>query len=232
MNTARRFIRRSMAVGCIVAAFLLPISFPRPSPPQRVAISHNGGYVSIHEVSPQEIFTVRAERRSAEALDLLLRQDPDVKALLEITEEMTRRAISRGVSPVALKTAYEMGDEEKVRRMIGYSQAEIMIVNYRLDRARRAILEKFPEIAQLVKEQWSTSCALNPSLYRCSAEKFFDRLSEELIIEEGEVTCDWGPYVAALAACTLAGPLWYWVCAYVALCSFCRGGWVDRVCTR
>ena len=145
---------------------------------------------------------------------------------------MTRRTISRGVSPVALKMAYETKDEEKVRRMLGYSQAEIMIINYRLDRARRAILEKFPEIAHLVKEQWSTSCAASPSLDRCSAEQFFNSLDEELIIEDGEVTCDWGPYIAALAACTLAGPLWYWVCAYVALCSFCRGGWVDKVCTR
>jgi len=154
---------------------------------------------------------------------------------------MTRRAISRGVSPVALKTAYETKDEEKVRRMLGYSRAEIMIINYRLDRARKAILEKFPEIAELVlvKEQWSTSCAANPSLDRCSTEQFFNSLGEELIIlgeeliiEDGEVTCDWGPYLAALAACTLAGPIWYWVCAYVALCSFCRGGWVDEVCTK
>jgi hypothetical protein len=175
---------------------------------------------------------VSAEQRSAEVLDRLLRQDRDVRTLLEIRDEMTRRTISRGVSPVALKMAYETKDEEKVRRMLGYSQAEIMIINYRLDRARRAILEKFPEIAHLVKEQWSTSCAASPSLDRCSAEQFFNSLDEELIIEDGEVTCDWGPYIAALAACTLAGPLWYWVCAYVALCSFCRGGWVDKVCTR
>lgn len=44
------------------------------------------------------------------------------------------------------------------------------------------------------------------------------------------VRCKWMQYVASLALCSLGGPFWYWPCAYVAICSFCSGGYVDRAC--
>lgn len=55
------------------------------------------------------------------------------------------------------------------------------------------------------------------------------RMAEPIEITD-DVTCDWTPYLASLALCTLAGPAWYWPCAYVALCAYCEGGWVDSAC--
>jgi hypothetical protein len=36
------------------------------------------------------------------------------------------------------------------------------------------------------------------------------------------VGCQWGPYVAHLAACAKTGPIVYWACAYVAYCAWCE----------
>jgi hypothetical protein len=199
---------------------------------------------------------VDAQERSPEELNGLLQRDPDVGTLIAVRDEMTRRFIDRRVSTVALKRAYQAMDEEKVAALLGYSPAEILALNYRLDRARKAVFGKFPEIARLANEHLpTTSCGFSPSTESCGIDQFLNRLAffdprervhrffdpvstnasnppEGEFETEKDPDCDWGPYTAALALCTLAGPFWYWACAYVALCSFCRGGWVDDVCTR
>lgn len=61
-------------------------------------------------------------------------------------------------------------------------------------------------------------------------DNFNEYANNGLAPELAPTRCRWGPYVAALAGCTLLGPGWYWVCAYVALCSFCTGGAVSTIC--
>jgi hypothetical protein len=33
--------------------------------------------------------------------------------------------------------------------------------------------------------------------------------------------CAWAPYIACVAVCTASGPILYWPCCYVCVCSFC-----------
>lgn len=47
---------------------------------------------------------------------------------------------------------------------------------------------------------------------------------------DGEVDCAWGPYLGNLALCAATGPKLYWLCAGLAVCSWCEGGWVDNAC--
>ena len=37
-------------------------------------------------------------------------------------------------------------------------------------------------------------------------------------------------YVGCLTLCTLAGPYYYWPCAYLCLCGYCEGGIREWIC--
>jgi len=180
--------------------------------------------------SSRSISPANTSERSLDELDVLLEQDPDVQALLAISDEMTQRVIDRNVSISALKAAYQAKDEQQVIALLGYSDAEIKDLSYRLENRRKAIFDKYPEIVRMVKEKPEGSCGYCNDSSSCTTDRFFDRFSVFEQNRPNRPTCRWSPYVAALAVCTLAGPAWYWPCAYVALCSFCTGGWVSTAC--
>ncbi len=102
ISRGHRKMKRKRTRLTQTVAFLATITFPLPQLPMGLARERADAPEASCNAS-----TVSAEQRSAEALDSLLRQDRDVRTLLEIRDEMTRRAIIRGLSPVALKTAYE-----------------------------------------------------------------------------------------------------------------------------
>lgn len=168
--------------------------------------------------------------RNADELDDVLLLDSDVQELISVRDEMMQRAIDSQLTPAELKAAFDAGDEDQIALALGYSTADLKSLNYRLDRARAGVLKKFPEVEAIVASSPPSSCGINPQSASCGAERFFDNFS---IYEENRarpMSCSWAAYIAALAVCTLAGPIWYWVCAFAALCSFCRGGWVDSAC--
>ena len=183
--------------------------------------------------SVRSVSLASASERSPDELDALLKQDSDVQTLIAISDEMTQRVIDRNVSISALKAAYQARDEQQIIALLGYSSAEFKDLSYRLENTRKAIFNKYPEIVQMVKEKPESSCGYSNISSSCGTDRFFDRfnLIEQNRLEgEGPTTCRWGPYVAALALCRLGGPVWYWPCAYVALCSFCTGGAVSTIC--
>jgi hypothetical protein len=82
---------------------------------------------------------------------------------------------------------------------MGYSSAEIKDLSYRLETARKAIFNKYPEIVQMVKEKPETSCGYCNNSNRCGTDRFFDRFTVFEQNRSNRPTCRWGPYVAALA---------------------------------
>jgi len=98
----------------------------------------------------------------------------------------------------------------------------------RVTRISTSLYEKFPQLHEY--ESTATPCSLEESArlmkQLCSKKGTFPLLVES----RKPVKCQWGPYVVGLMGCTLLGPVYYFPCAYEALCSFCQGGWVDSVC--
>lgn len=45
-----------------------------------------------------------------------------------------------------------------------------------------------------------------------------------------EASCRWPAYIVALVSCASLGAFLYWLCAYIAYCSFCEGKLVDQLC--
>lgn len=182
----------------------------------------------------RNVSLANAPERSPDELDALLEQDPDVQTLLAIRNEITQRVVDRNISISALKAAYQARDDEQIISLLQFSESEIKDLNYRLDNARKAIFDKYPEVVQMMKEMPESSCGFTKNSTSCKTDRFFDNFNEYanngLAPELAPTRCCWGPYVAALAGCTLLGPGWYWVCAYVALCSFCTGGAVSTIC--
>lgn len=170
------------------------------------------------------------EMRNIDELDDELQQDPDVNALINIREEMTARVVAMNVSPIALKLAYQNGDKGVIAGLLGYSEADLKDLASRLDAARTAILQRYPEIAQLAKATPTGNCGLSPSSGNCNSDLFFDHFAIYSDVSLRPVTCRWAPYIAGLIGCSAAGPIFYWPCAYAVLCSFCAGGWVDSAC--
>jgi hypothetical protein len=174
-------------------------------------------------------------------LDKLLKLDPDVRELIDIRQEITQRVIDRNVSITELRAAYQNRDEKQFRKLMEFTNADIKSLQRRISKSRTAILDRYPEIENLMSESDRYVNSYNPLTGNRKTGEFADHLSSyssnylesELVLEYeegGDVTCRWAPYIAGLAVCTTLGPILYWPCAYVALCSFCSGGWVDSAC--
>jgi hypothetical protein len=50
-----------------------------------------------------------------------------------------------------------------------------------------------------------------------------DDASAQLLEEEEDGPCKWIKFTACLLACSGTGPVLYWPCAYLCVCSYCPG---------
>lgn len=164
-----------------------------------------------------------------ESLEVQLSQSPYVEELTSIADEMTRRAIDRQVTFEELSRAYQDQDELAIAELLGYSQVEIQDLSYRLEYLRECLYAEFPEIVAWAEAQAQhETCdeAFLAHLYNCID---FDN-QIYLAKPPAGTSCAWVPYTASLALCTALGPVLYWACATVAMCTYCSGGLVDTIC--
>jgi len=160
--------------------------------------------------------------------------------LRELREEVLRRFPALG--------------EITVQRRCGWCEAEGMAIDIRRHRGERSAVDQaFDLLERRLKLQSPEVRGLLPVIGESEAEpargggpsepgvsRSTEMPSEGGLFsggpgyptcQEGDPSsCEWLPYVAALALCTLLGPIWYWVCAYVAYCSFCKGPLRDGLC--
>lgn len=144
--------------------------------------------------------------------------------------------------------------EITVQRRCGWCDGEGMAIDIRRHRGERSAVDQaFDHLERRLKLQSPVAKGLLPVIVESEAEpargggpreRGVSRLTD--VPSEGDIfskaagyppcqegdpdSCEWLPYVAALALCTLLGPIWYWVCAYVAYCSFCTGPLRDDLC--
>ncbi len=150
--------------------------------------------------------------------------DPAFQILLSVRNELTQRVIERNIPKDKLWAAYQQKDTGQLALLLGLTPEDLKILNYRLQTARTALLKKYPEVRQAYYEMLSNDAYT----HKINREFPLDKIVQNPKLAEPD--CDWVKYTAALLVCTTAGPVIYWPCAYLALCSFCQGGWVDTVC--
>ncbi len=157
----------------------------------------------------------------------------EINELLNIRDNITRRVIENNINVDELKDAYKNSDEKRIIHLLGYSNEDIQALDLKLKNVITRIIDKVPEYKIWIENEKEKFCA------KCKSETFFNnfysytskhyRLNKSLDEALGS-DCQWAPYAAALALCSLLGPIWYWPCAYVAMCRFCWGPEVDALC--
>lgn len=163
-----------------------------------------------------------------------LASSPVMQELQAIMQDLAARAAL--ADPVELEAAFRASDVAEVTRLLGFTAEEYLELDARLTALRIALGEEFPELKRRAERMAPESCGMSPSFTQCHVQRSIAAAADmpislaQIEEEHQDVDCQWGQYTAALALCTLGGPVWYWPCAYLALCAYCSGGWVDDAC--
>lgn len=163
-----------------------------------------------------------------------LATSPTMQELQAIMQDIGARAAL--ADPAELEAAFRASDVAEVTRLLGLTAEEYLALDARLTALRIALGEEFPDLKRRAERMAPDSCGFSPSFAQCHVKRSLEAASdlpisvEQIEEEHQDVECQWGQYTAALAICTLGGPVWYWPCAYLALCAYCSGGWVDSSC--
>ena len=176
--------------------------------------------------------------------ELRLKEDVNIKELLSIRDEMIEKVIKSGVSGTEMADIVERNDTKGFAEILGCTDEEMADLGRRIEYLGDVIREKYPELQEMagiqpeecpkcefrtITEKWD-----NDIETRKEADEFYTDGEENQIPlpdpSQKGVTCQWVQYSAALILCTTAGPVLYWACAYIAVCTFCSGGWTSTVC--
>lgn len=161
--------------------------------------------------------------RTYDSLDALLISDPLVEELLLIRNNFTERInkeLGKSFSLEELRLAYLYSDEQLIISYMGYTSIQIDSIDNRLNQIRNELVDKYPPL----KSYLTSVCA------ECNIDSFFVHYYDYTNIPIEALDCRWGPYIASLIVCTTLGPVLYWPCAYVAMCSWCSGGILNYIC--
>jgi len=180
---------------------------------------------------------------SADTLDTELLASPAVREVVATARDIAYR-VSMVFDRDALVEAISAHDGARAAELLGFTEAEANALNARMDELRVEIFLAFPDVERMSVGYAGSSCGFAVAGSQCDVRSAVDNAAEavsaldELLgfmdAPQGSnrpVSCHWGPYTASLVLCTTLGPVLYWPCAYVALCSFCEGGWVDSACS-
>lgn len=173
---------------------------------------------------------------------VILSESQEVRDLIDIRNDMIARALASGVSGTELADIVSSNDEERFASVLGYTEDEMNTVGDRIAALGTSLRNRFPQLQAMA--DYPSPCIA--CTFDNIAEKWDNLLMadkrSDILLREGEVmlpapdpnqkgvSCQWVPYTASLSLCTLSGPVFYWACAVVAICTFCSGGWIDTMC--
>jgi len=175
--------------------------------------------------------------------DIILKEDTNVQELLAIRDEMIARVIENGASGIEMSEIVKTNDLKRFALILGYTEEELSDLGTRIAFLGGEIQNTYPDLITLAESQIEKCPGCD---FETIAQKWDQTLMKhneaDVFYGDGEngiplpdpsqkgVSCQWVPYTASLALCTATGPVLYWACAVVAVCSFCAGGWVTTVC--
>lgn len=162
------------------------------------------------------------------SLEDQLRSDPDVLTLVAIRDDLTQRALRSGLTGEDLRDVIESGSEEAFADALGYTRAEWASLSDRFELARQRFADRYAGVLGVAGH--SPECDLGE--FSRAFERARQHLPDIQARNPKPVTCNWLPYLSSLALCTEFGPVLYWPCAFLAMCQYCTGGYVDSLCGR
>jgi hypothetical protein len=157
----------------------------------------------------------------------------EVDELLQIRDQIAYRVVQNNISFEELNKAFKDQNSERIRELLGFTKEEVSQIDSRLKILQENILKKYPQVKEQYEKRKKECLSCKEANLRSVYEKihkkgfFKNDLKAGLITsneEGGGAGCNWIPYTACLVACTTTGPVIYWFCAYVCVCSFCTGG--------
>jgi hypothetical protein len=161
----------------------------------------------------------------------------------EIRNELIIRALHSQASGEELVDIIHRNDQDGFRCLLGYSESEFALLIERLQRLSMALRaqQAFSDRATPDNAAPCLSCDLADfakqwNVYRERAQRRVPLDGDPVQVpvpdpSDKGVTCQWALYVGALGLCTVSGnPIVYFLCAVIALCRFCTGGWVTTFC--
>ena len=179
------------------------------------------------------------EPAALEDLETQLQGAPEIGTLENIRTEVLDRLVAGHVTREQFEAAYRSGDAEQARALLGLSQEELDNLNERLTTTVASLQRQYPDLNSLNRTD----------LKRCNAggiDVFISNFDEAMEHYSGEkaqfssskdVQCKYGQYTVCLALAGVGAaatgpfaPLTYGGGAYLCLCSYCEGGWVDSAC--
>lgn len=171
-----------------------------------------------------------------------LKEDSDIQELCAIRDEMISKALKSNVSGAVMAEIVKRNDEERFASILGYTEDEIANLGSRIVKLGESIRNRYPELADMpsnratpcpecefknIAERWDNLVVTNKRSIKLGDG---DQMIPTPDPSDKGVTCQWAMYIGALALCTLTGPVLYWACAVVAICTYCSGGWVSGFC--
>lgn len=138
------------------------------------------------------------------------------------------------VSEPDLTAAYNIGDTKKLQLLLGITDTELIEYQTRINKLKESLLNNYPELKKEYLRQISCKTCITINITeiykKVTARGFFKIINGEplnvvspdkinYLLSEND--CSWIPYSACLIVCTSTGPILYWPCAYVCMCSFC-----------
>lgn len=179
--------------------------------PVAAACAPDGDAGRITSAESQTATEVARSMTPSESVDLeaALRTDPDAKALVALSQELLARGAARGITKSVLVTALQTGGSDGAAAAMGFSRYESQRLNDRFRTHLSALQARYPALQ---------SIAAGRLLLPTNDEISTAQLAEE---EDEEGPCKWIRFSACLLSCTLGGPVLYWPCAYLCVCTFC-----------
>ena len=165
------------------------------------------------------------EPKSA-VLEEQLKQDRDVKALIDIRDQITRRVLERSIDIKELGQAYEGSDFDKVVALMGFSPEELQSLARRLEAARESLWSKYPTLREQASTMGRPCSPGEMKKFFSAFEKYKARAAVKAFAKGNDAAvqggCKWIAYTLCLIGCTSLGPIVYWPCAYfVCYCELC-----------
>ena len=167
---------------------------------------------------------------------------PEFQQLNLLKNDVLMRLATRGVTKEQFMQITISNDEEAVRDLLGYSTEEAIYASEQFRHNIHVLKTKFPELQQFEEKVASKCGADRMEAFLDNYEVVMENLREgsSFMGKTQAVNCEYSPYTACLVlagwtagAAAVTGPgaiAVYGAGAYVCLCGFCEGGWVDWAC--
>jgi hypothetical protein len=211
MKREMRILRKCIVASCILTLFVLVL------------------------VNCQE-----SGKNPVKSLDEQVSETPEFRDLEMIRKNVLKMIVQKEITRHDFLKACMARDAEAVADITGIASTELTSMTARMTDDIDRLMSRYPELRKLGKSREKRGDLESISAFLDRYDQIVEKLSaapEGLFKAEVRAGCAYGQYTTCLVlvgygalATGGAAPLVYAGGAYLCLCSYCSGGWVNWVC--